>query len=331
MDPELDGARKGLARAHMARGDWRAARRMLGRAVDVESDSAQWIWAYAAVARRLDDARLARLLTDAGMRRFPEDERFRRLDLELLLGANSPRAVDAARRLVARAPADDQAWRWLAQAYRQADRPAAARAARHAALLCEGPEAESSAAYLNERLAAGDWLTVVERGREMLAGDDARQHVEDTELMEVLIAAAERGARYELMARWVERVPGAQRTRLMHVASARAALRQGRDEDAFRALTRLIEQGEADAAAYMNAAYAAERLGKEEQAVALYREAQAAGGRAARMAPLYLARLHHRQGRTHRARALVQDYLARYPADAEARALLRLMEWQGDE
>jgi predicted Zn-dependent protease len=326
LDPDRRDAHKGLARAHMDQQEWQAARRSLARGVQIRTDTAEWLLAYADVSRRLEDSRLTRIIVDAGISRFPEDLRFRRLDLELLLNGASPRAVEAARQLVRRDPGSAQAWQWLARALRQADQPASARAALQAALLSGTAPPETQHRYLQQRLAAGDWLTVLERAEALLQGGEAQKARQQPELMELFIAAAERGGRDERLAQWIEDVPEEARTPYMRAALARLHLRRGQPEDAFQQLTRLIEQGDANVSSYMTAAYAASELGKLEQAQTLYREAEALGGPAARMAPLRRARIYQDQGHPDRARSLVRDYLAQHPTDTAARAYLRLLE-----
>lgn len=327
LDRDSKDAMQGLARACIAQEKWEEARKWLGAALDIRTADADWLAAYASVAQRLSDDRLCRILVDAGIARFPDDLRFRRLDLSMLLDADSPRATEAAMYLVKRRPDDTQAWGWLARAHRQADRPVESRAALRAQwMLSPDTDASARLAYMQTCLADGDWLRVVEEGRAALADARDDQPGIDLALLEVFIAAAEQGGRDDLVTDWVHRVPQADRTPQILVAETRSAIRTGRDADALEALVRLIELGAADATAYMNAAQAAERLGRDEEAQVLYQEAEQMQGPAARLATLYRARLLARLGRLDEARAVLRAHLTEHPLQAEARALLRLLE-----
>jgi predicted Zn-dependent protease len=91
-------------------------------------------------------------------------------------------------------------------------------------------------------------------------------------------------------------------------------------------LARLIEVGEADPAIFLWAGSLAEAAEDWAAAETLYDHARVLMGYSARLASLYLARLHYRRGRPDIAGQLLRQYLDRAPEDAAARALLAVVE-----
>ena len=130
--------------------------------------------------------------------------------------------------------------------------------------------------------------------------------------------------RYRKYRRAFQRVPAARQTRTMRLVTARRALRLGDRAAAREALGRLIEAGETDPSVFVWAGHLAETARDFPEAQTLYAHARSLKGPAARLATLYLARLHIRRGRREEARRLLRKYLDTYPQDASARALLAL-------
>jgi len=80
--------------------------------------------------------------------------------------------------------------------------------------------------------------------------------------------------------------------------------------------------GETDPSIFLWAGHLAEETGDLAQALMLYTQACSLEGRAGQLAPLYLARLHLREGRAGQASEVLRKHLDRRPEDAPARALL---------
>ena len=327
MDRAMTEAGLGLAQVRVRQERWREAADLLGRYLDVDSCEADLLFLYARTARALQDGRLARLLAEKGIARFPSEARFRRIDLALAVEEADAQAVArAAQDLLARSPGDADLWRHLAWARGEAGETGARIAALEAAALCDPSDLATRRALLAAELAAGNWPTVLARGRDLLAGALAEKAGADVDLMDVLVRAADAGEADEALRAWLDRVPAPKRTRAMRVAEARLALRRGKTGEARKVLGHLIEMGDAGASVFLWAGHLAEQAEDWTEAETCYDHARSLQGRDARLATLYLARLHIRRGRDARAVVLLRSHLKARPEDAVARSLLALAE-----
>jgi len=327
MDSTMTEAGLALAQVRVRQQRWREAADLFGRHANVDTCEAYVLFLYAQAARAMEDGRLARLLVEKGIARVPSDERFRQMDLALAFDAGDAEHVRrAVRYLLTRSPTDADLWRRLAWARGEAGETAARIAALEAAVLCDPADLPSRRALLAAELAAGNWPTVLARGNELLAGPLAEKAVADTDLMDVLVRAADAGEADNTLQAWLQRVPAPRRTRAMHVAEARLALRQGEAAKAREVLKRLIGMGDADASVFLWAGHLAEQAEAWAEAETYYDHARGLGGRDARLATLYLAWLHIRQGRDAQAARLLRSHLKAHPEDAVARSLLALAE-----
>jgi tetratricopeptide (TPR) repeat protein len=327
MDPAMTEAGLGLAQVRVRQERWRDAADLLGRHLDAGACPADLLFLYAQTARSLEDGRLARLLVEKGIARFPSDARFRRMDLALAVDEGDAKAAArAAEYLLAASPGEADLWRHLAWARGEMDEPAGRIAALEAAVLCDGSDLVTRRALLAAELAAGNWPTVLARGRDLLAGPLAETAAADVDLMDVLVRAADAGEADAALQAWLGRVPSPKRTRAMRVAEARLALRKGQRGRAREILKQLIGMGDAGPSVFLWAGHLAEQAEDWAEAAAYYDHARSFEGRDGRLATLYLARLHIRRGRDAEAVRLLQSYLAERPEDAVARSLLALAE-----
>ncbi|MGF1508226.1 MAG: tetratricopeptide repeat protein [Myxococcota bacterium] len=155
MDPGLSQARTGLARTRAAQDDWPGVIAALKDVVDVQRSSAPEIGLYARAAFEEGDLRLASVLVERGMLRFPDDVALRRLDIATLLKREAwGEASEAALGLLATNPDDALLWRQLAAATERSD----------SALSMAALEAATLAAPEDARLALGLAGRLVEAG-----------------------------------------------------------------------------------------------------------------------------------------------------------------------
>ena len=327
MDPAMTEAGLGLAQVRFRQERWRDAADLLGRYVSTDTCEADLLVLYAQAARELADAALARLLVDKGVLRFPGDARLRQLDLAVAVDEDDTEAVRrAVRYLLDREPTDADLWQRLAWVEARGQEDAGRLVALEAAVLCAPDNLEHRRALLAALLAAGNWPTVLARGRALLAGPMAGRAAADIDLMDLLVRAADAGAADATLRAWIDRVPEAERTRAMQIADARLALRQAKPEAARAILGRLIALGDTDPAVFLWAGHLAEQAEDWTEARTLYDHARTLPGRDARLATLYLARLDIRRGREAEAGRLLRSYLNDYPEDAAARSLLALVK-----
>ena len=303
MAPALRQAGICLAQVHARQGRRRKAAELLGRFVEIDSCPADLLLLYAQVAGQLHDERLCGLLVRKGILRFPGDLRFRRMDLVLLLNAADYRqAAQAVLLLLKETPTDPALWERLAFARGRAAAEIDSLSALEAGLLCDPADLARHRQFLSAQLAAGDWLTVIKHGRSLLGGPLGKAASADLGLMEILIRAADMGERDDVLSAWLGWVNDKARTRPMRLAAARLALRRGRTAQAREALRHLIEAGETDPSVFLWAGHLAETANDPAQAETLYTQARKLTGPAARLAVLYLGRLHIRLGRFGQAR-----------------------------
>ena len=327
MDKTLTEAALALAQVRGRQEKWPRAAELLGRYAATDSCPADVLLLYAQVARRIDDTRLCTLLVRKGIVRFPGDQRFRRLDLAAQADAGDYAAVrQSVLLLLGKTPAEAALWQHLAFAHGKAGNDADALAAVEAAVLCDPSDMDARRRFLGGHLAAGDWLTACKHGQALLAGPHAKAAGAKGGVMDMLIRAADMGRKDDLLARWLARVPGDARPRAMQLAAANLAQRRSRPAEAAAVLARLIRSGETDASVFIWAGHLAETAKDWPRAEALYDQARKCKGPAARLAVLYLARLHFTLERFDRAAGLLNAYLDAYPADTPARALLAVVK-----
>jgi tetratricopeptide (TPR) repeat protein len=124
LDDTLREARLGLARTRVMAERWAAAIDILRTFVDVDTSRAGELGLYARAAFEKGDLRLANVLVERGLIRFPTNLPLRRLDAALLLQRQAyGEAMEAALSVLAQAPSDALAWRQLAAAADQVDGP----------------------------------------------------------------------------------------------------------------------------------------------------------------------------------------------------------------
>lgn len=322
LDPELRAARVGLARALVAQRSWNEAAEVLGALVDVEKGTAPELGLYARVAFERGDLRLASLLVERGMVRFPNDRGFRRLDVALALERGDwTTAREAARALLAQNPGDGRVWRQLAAAVERVEADDLVRLATLEAAALANP----GDAGLTRRHA----LAQLEAGHAMAALAVLEPRIEarpqDAELLELGARIADAAGVPERARGWLARVPEDARSEAMRLLEARLALDAGEDAAARRALEALIRSGRASSQVYLWAGQLAERAGDFVEAEAAYGQAASAKDPAGQTATLYLASLLSRRAQPERAREILTVYLAAHPEDRAARALLEVI------
>jgi len=331
MEGTMREAGVGLAQVRARQGQWAKAAEWLGRFASPDTCEADLLLLYAQAARHLDDRRLGGLLVRRGMVRFPHDVRFRRLDLALCIDADDGAgAKRAAMYLLRTNPSDPALWQHVAWAESGAQRDVRQIAALEASLLCDPSNLARHRQFLAVQLAVGNWPTVVEHGRSLLDGPLGKVALADAAVMELLLAAADMGQQDRLLTTWLDRVGQKAHTRAMRLVAARLALRQGKPQAAREALARLVEAGETDPSVYLWAGHLAETAEDWPEAETLYRHARTLEGTASRLATLYLARLYLRRQRQPEAKRLLEGYLNVHPEDAPARALLALIDAEGN-
>jgi tetratricopeptide (TPR) repeat protein len=200
LDDGIEQARTGLARSLVAQEKWSDAIGVLREVVDVERSPAVELGLYARAAYESGDLRLASLLAERGVLRFPADLTLRRIDLEVLVrrGAWND-ALEAALSLLASEPTDPLAWRQLAAA---ADRvaPELALPALEAASLAAPDDAAVSLRFARRLYDLGDYGRVVAWAQARLDGRGER--VVPPGLRQLALSAAVRAGDWSAAADW---------------------------------------------------------------------------------------------------------------------------------
>ncbi len=308
-----------LACLQARREKWESAARLLGQFVNVDQAGAEHLMLYARVAYELENYRLCRLLVNKGMMRFPLEEDFRRLDLQLtLVEEDSMAAFVALRERVQVEPGNASHWRNLAVHYSQRDRPGKSLAAWEAAVLCDPCDLELRKNYVSMLLQEGDWFSVTQRGLEYFGKHNNKM---DFELAGIFIQAAEMGRRDDLLRKWLDMIPADKQTRTIIAAGARLALRRDEPERARKALMQLIAMGDVNFRIFLTAGHLAESMNDTLEAEIMYKQALKMDDPHADTAWLYLARLAAQQEKYQDAGLYVNKYLRRHPEDHTARNL----------
>jgi predicted Zn-dependent protease len=326
LDKKLRQAGISLAQVLVRGEKWAQAIKMFGRFTDIDTCGVEELFMYTHCARQVEDGRLCELLVRKGVVRFPGDERFRRLDLAIMIDSDDdPGASKVIRLMLRKKPTDSGLWQQLAFVSARMERDSDRTAALEADLLCNPGDLARHRRFLGALLASGDWLTAVRHGESLLSGGLTKKAAADKVIMELLIRAADTGTRDALCEKWLALVPEKSHTRAMRIAATRTALRRGRTGSAREALDRLIEEGETDASVFLWAGHLAEQQNDLARAETLYGQARTLKGQSARSAELYLARLMFRNNRLSEAKRILGAYLNTYAEDSSARALLSLV------
>lgn len=322
LDATLKQAPLGLARALVDRAAWREAAQVLGQVVRVDEASAPELGLYARVAYELRDLRLASLLVERGILRFPADETFRRLDVAILLERGDlDEAYEAAWSFLTKNPQDALAWRQLAVVTERSKDTELRLATLEAAMLANDSDRRLRRSHMMAQFEAGHTGPALEMVDEMIA----RSGVTDVSLIELGVRIADDAGEIAKARKWLAKVPAGQRTEALHLLDARMAVRSGEPGAASVALDRLIAAGKASATVFLWAGQLAEQTRDTARAEALYHQASDQAGPSGRLAVLYLARLLHKIDQPNRATQLLATYLAEHPDDTPARSLLAVI------
>lgn len=318
---DLDGALKpaalGLARSYVERQVWPAAAEVLGKHVDVGADPAPYVGLYARVAYEMGDHRLATVLIERGIVRFPSDQIFRRLDVALQIERRDwPRAYEGAMDLLRKSPNDGTAWRQLAAASQRDGRDGVDELATLEAATIANPKDEALLRqHLFAQYAAGHFDHALTSVGRLIKNADVRT-------LELAVRIADAAGETKRGREWLARIAAKDRSRTVELLDARLSARDGDPAQAQQALERLIQRGDADTRVLLWAGQIAESAGDLAKAEARFSQARDVGGPDVGVATMHLARLYHRLEQSDRALELLATYLAAYPGDTAARRLL---------
>ncbi len=319
LDPDLESAAIGIARVHVEIKEYSKAAALLGQVLDTASCGQSELKLYAHVAYENGDQRLATLLVQKGITRFPKDRALRKLDLALLIDdGRTQDAKSAAQSLLRTNPTDPILWRHLAAASQDEQDPALRLATLEAALLADPNNPSLFKRHLVEQMNAGHHHEALTRAKAKLS---ASKKVDAT-ILEVAARAAEATGELDLARAWLGRIPAKKQRRSIPLLEARIALAMNDAKGARRALQTLIDQGETSPSVFLWAGQVAEQMGNHADAEVQYRQAMGLEGERARLATLYLAKLLARIHQRERATHILASYLAKHPSDTSARALL---------
>ncbi|MEL6183823.1 MAG: tetratricopeptide repeat protein [Myxococcota bacterium] len=326
LAPELRQAKVGLARVLVDTERWEEAKALVAELVDVQTSPASELGLYAQVAFEDRDLRLAALLAERGVLRFPQDSRFRQLDLAVLVERGAfAEAREAALSLLADEPGNAIVWRQLAAA---TDRLSAAPELRlatiEAAMLASPDDVQLVRRHAFAQLGAGHTQAALRSLRPLV-----ESHPGDGVLVDAGVRMARAVGELDLARRWLDSVPTSSRSASLILLEAQVAIDRGEPKRAKDALTLLIDAGDGTVLTFLWAGRLAEQTGELVQAEVMYREAVSYDDPSRPLAQLYLARLLSKTHREAEAVALLRDYLLKHPNDETARILLDALEERG--
>jgi predicted Zn-dependent protease len=321
LDKSLHPAKLGLAQVLVDQRKWTAASKILGEVVNLDKGTSAEIGLYARVAYELKDLRLASLLVERAIIRFPQDTSFRRLDIALLMERGETKeAYEAAKALLAKRPNDKRAWKQLAAITESDAQPHRHLAALEAALLVNENDLNLQKRYAMAQYQAGHY----DEALSTVAGLN-KSSKRDLGLVQLGVRIAEESDQDQLAQKWLNKVPERKRTKTLTLLEARLAIKSGQKKKARSALDRLIKAGAATPNVLLWAGQLAEQTGAFAKAESLYQQASHMTGSSGRLAVLHLARLLHRINQIERASQLLSTYLAKHPDDEPARELLAVI------
>ncbi len=328
LDPSLHEAALALARQSAAHEAWAEAIQLLAAHCDPATADAPALMLYAQAALGMNDLRLATVLDQQALARFPADQGVRRLDVAVLTrSGRSAEAAVAARGALAHDPQNADLWRQLAWAEQDRGDQQAALAALEAAWLVS-QEPFDRRRLADAQLGSGQPQAALVNFRVLATASLDAKSIDPPLLLAAARAAAEAGDTPQALA-WLDRVPEESRTRHARLFAARIALRAGDTAAAANALEPLLAAGELDPGVLVWAGAIADKSGAWERAEALYRQAVAAAGQGTGAARLHLADLLVRHDRLDEARVVLREELSADPADTQARSMLEVLSVGG--
>jgi predicted Zn-dependent protease len=321
-DPSLTQAQLGIAQCAAARDDWITACRTAAAAIDPGHADRGQITFLASTALRAGDWRLATLASQHGILRFPDDTALRRIELAVLVHADRGEdARQAVLALLAQTPDDADLWQHLAWSAQQTGRDDEMLAAREAALTVRPADRTLRRQLAEAQLGHGMPQAALATVAPLLSTPPTAQELADEGLVLLACRAAADSGDIVRARTWLAGVPEAQRTRSLRLQAARLAIRAGDESAASAALDALVALGERDPAVLTWAAALAESRGDLARAEALFIQAIGAEKTGNAAAALRLAALYLRQERRDEAATVLATHLAKFPDDAQARAL----------
>jgi len=165
LDPELKQARMGLARSQAAQEDWEGVLKTLRGEVALDDSDAGVLGLYGRAAFESGDLRLAAMVSERGVVRFPDDIPLRRLDVAVLLQREDwEEAAQAALGLLSQRPNDPLLWRQLAAALERSDATLSTAALEAASMVADTDQLRTThAARLVQEDAPDAALRVLEK------------------------------------------------------------------------------------------------------------------------------------------------------------------------
>ena len=165
LDPELKQARMGLARSQAAQEDWEGVLKTLRGEVALDDSDAGLLGLYGRAAFESGDLRLAAVVSERGVVRFPDDIPLRRLDVAVLLQREDwEEAAQAALGLLSQRPNDPLLWRQLAAALERSDATLSTAALEAASMVADTDQLRTThAARLVQEDAPDAALRVLEK------------------------------------------------------------------------------------------------------------------------------------------------------------------------
>ena len=321
LDGTLRNAHLGLAQLASDGEKWADAVAELAQAVDLGTATAGELLFYAQVAVQAKDDRLADVLVERGIVRFPAESGFRRLELGLLIRAQRAEEAHAAvLDLLARDPSATDAWRQLAWAARETGRTQEALAATELASLSKPGDRALLRQLAELQLVNGMPQAALVSFKTLLGDTPSAVDLGDARLITYAARAAADGGDLARGRAWLALVPLDKRTRDQRLLAARLAVQAGDSAAAGGALGELIALGENDAGVLTWAGQLAEQGGDAAKAEALYTQAQVGEGANASAATLRLTALLVKQERFDDAATTLATHLAKHPEDQQARA-----------
>ena len=324
LESDLQSAKLGLAQVLVDQSKWLPASEILGQIVNIDKGTAAELGLYARVAYEIRDMRLASLLVERAIIRFPQDTKFRRLDIALLMDRGETKsAYEAAKALLAKNPQDKRVWKQLAAITEGDEKPHRHLAVLEAALLINEDDLALRKRYAMAQYQAGHYDEALSVVSKLI-----QRSKQNITLVQLGVRIAEESDQDELARKWLTTVDVKKRTKTLTLLEARLAIKSGQKKQAREALDRLIRAGEATPNVLLWAGQLAEQTGAMAKAESLYQQASHMSGSAGRLAVLHLARLLHRMNQIERASQLLSTYVAKHPDDEPARELLAVITRQ---
>ncbi|MCJ8328988.1 MAG: tetratricopeptide repeat protein, partial [Lentisphaeria bacterium] len=293
VDPKNRLAGTSLAYCYSRENKIKEALRLFGTFLNVDSCSQNFLLQYCLMALQNEDTRLLRLLTNKALVRFPDEMKFRQLDLSLLLQEKKwGTALPILKTRLNSDLSNKKFWKQFAWVHQQLDSDEQLSVI-EAAWYANPTDLQMTKQHLSQQMGAGHMHEAFNVAKQFLNTGKVKT---DKLFLELAIRCAYETKHLTEAEKWLKKISENQRNANLYLMIARQAIASKEISKARAALDKVLAK-ELNPAIILWAASLAEQAKDTVRAEALYGQCISTKKKGSDLAKIYLARLLHSQKR----------------------------------